>query len=78
MTSDRREKLTQALMDQRVELRHKKEKRIQVYEKTFQKVIEKVCRCNSWHDVTDCDILEHLRKYKSPTETVIEIIRRLK
>ena len=73
-----REKLVQALMDKRVELRQKGERSIKAYEVAFQDVIEEMFPASCWYDITDCNIFAHLMQYKDPTETVIEIIRRLK
>lgn len=78
MTSDRREKLTQNLMDKRIELRTNGEKHIKAYEVAFQEVIENTCRGKLWWEVTDCQIFNHLLEHKNPTETVIEIIRQIK
>ena len=78
MTSARREKLVQNLMDKRIELRQNGERNIKVYEAAFQEVIENTCRGKSWQEITGCNIYKHLLEYKKPTETVIEIIRQLK
>lgn len=78
MTSDRREKLTQNLMDKRIELRQKGEKTIKAYEVAFQEVIESTCRGKLWHEVTNCKIFDHLLEHKKPTETVIEIVKQIK
>lgn len=78
MTSARREKLVQNLMDKRIELRQNGERNIKTYEVAFQEVIESVCRGKLWWEVTDCQIFNHLLEHKKPTETVIEIIKQLK
>ena len=78
MTSARREKLVQNLMDKRIELRQNGERSLKVYEYAFQEVIENTCRGKLWWEVTNCQIFNHLLEHKKPTETVIEIVKQIK
>lgn len=78
ITSDQHEKLAQNLFDKMIELREAGEKSIKAYEIAFQNVIEEVFPDKRWHDITDCNIFEHLMKCKNPEKTIIEILKLLK
>ena len=76
--STQREQLAQKLFDKMIEMRKDGEKNIKSYEIAFQDVIEKVFPDECWWEVTDCEIFQHLMKYKDPEATVIAILKELK
>lgn len=78
MTSECMGNLMRGLFDKLIELTDNNEKRIQQYEFEFRRVIERVCRGKKWDEVTSCRILEHLRKHRNPSETVIAILKGVK
>ena len=78
ITCDQHTKLVHGLFDKLIELRDAGEKKIKAYEVAFQNVIEEVFPGYRWHDMTDCDIYQHLKEYKNPRETVIAILKGLK
>lgn len=75
ITSEQHEKLAQGLFDKMIELRDAGEKRIKAYEIALQNVIEEVFPDKHWHDITSCNIHEHLMECKNPEKTIISILK---
>lgn len=78
INSTQREQLAQKLFDKMIKMRKGGEKNIKSYEIAFQDVIEEVFPDESWWEVTDCEIFQHLMEHKDPEATVIAILKELK
>ena len=78
MTSECMGNLMRGLFDKLIELTDNGEKSIPQYDLAFRRVIERVCHVKQWDEVTSCKILEHLRTYRNPEETVIAILKGVK
>jgi len=77
MNSTRSSALVCALFDRYIALQRKGVVKLKTYEIEFKAIIEQVCPEKPLDVITKCDIRAHLKEYKNPEATIIEIFKNL-
>lgn len=78
MTEDKRSQLAVLLFDSYISMQRREVENLNAYNNEYQRIIKIICPDRQINEVTECDILAHLIKYKRPEDTIIAILKQLK